>query len=104
MAAGRTTATCASTVVVETIYVLEKGFLVPRSDAHSALKSIVSITAIEFDVRDALLAALDFWNSQRPLSFADCYHLALSKELGLDAIYTFDKKMGRYPGVERIEP
>jgi predicted nucleic acid-binding protein len=104
LAAGRTTATCASTVIVETIYVLEKGFLVPRSNAHSALKSILSISAIEFDFRDALLAALDFWDSQPPLSFADCYHLALSKEHDLEAIYTFDKKMDRYPGVKRIEP
>ena len=104
LAAGRTTATCASTVIVETVYVLEKGFLVPRSDAHSALKSIVNIAAIEFDFREALLAALDFWNSQGPLSFADCYHLALTREQGLEAIYIFDKKMGRYPGVERIEP
>ncbi len=104
LAAGRTTATCASTVIVETVYVLEKGFLVPRAVAYSALKSIVSMPAIEFDFREALLAALDSWNSQSPLSFADCYHLALAKVLGVNAIYTFDRKMNRYPGVERIEP
>lgn len=104
LAAGRTTATCASTVIVETVCVLEKGFLVPRAAAYSALKSIVSMPAIAFDFREALLAALDFWNAQGPLSFADCYHLALAKVLGADAIYTFDKKIGRYPGVERLEP
>ena len=47
---------------------------------------------------------VDFWLENPPLSFADCYHLALASHLGLGHIYTFDKKMGRYPGVERIEP
>lgn len=84
LAAGRTIATSASTVIVEPVYVLEKGFLVPRPDAHSALKSIVNIAAFEFDSREALLAALDFWNSQGPPSFADCYHLALTREQGLE--------------------
>ncbi len=39
-----------------------------------------------------------------PLSFADCFHLTLTKELGMTQIYTFDRKMNRFPGVERLEP
>lgn len=56
------------------------------------------------DHKDAILDALLFWVGQPALDFADCYHLALTKSLGLDAIYTFDKKMDRYPGVTRLEP
>lgn len=47
---------------------------------------------------------LDVWYSRGRLSFVDCYHLALTKEFGMTQIYTFDKKMDRYPGVARIEP
>ncbi|HYI24747.1 MAG TPA: hypothetical protein VD767_04985 [Thermomicrobiales bacterium] len=30
--------------------------------------------------------------------------LALTEALGMTGIYTFDRKMNRYPGVARIEP
>lgn len=104
LAAGLTTATCASTVILETIYVLEKGFRIPRAVAYPALRSIVNTPTIEFDFRGAILDALEYWHIHSPLSYADCYHLVLAKSLGLTEIYTFDKKMGRYPGIERVEP
>jgi len=56
------------------------------------------------DHKSAIIDALEFWVSQPPLDYADCYHLALTRELGLTGIYTFDRKKDRYPGVERIEP
>lgn len=102
--AGKTTASCTSTVILETTYVLEKGFRVPRDVSHPALTEFVRIPTIRFDFRTPLLEALDFWRAQAPLSFADCYHLVLTKAFGLDAICTFDRRMNRFPGVERIEP
>ena len=51
-----------------------------------------------------IVNALDFWAQQPRLDFADCYHLALAEELGMTQVYSFDKKMDRYAGVERIEP
>jgi hypothetical protein len=46
----------------------------------------------------------NLWSTQGPLSFADCFHLALTRQLGMTRIVTFDQKMDRYPGVERVEP
>jgi predicted nucleic acid-binding protein len=100
----RTTAVCASTAILEAIYGLDKAFQVPKAVTHRAMKAIVQTPAISFDHREALVEALDYWHGQGPLSITDCYHLALAKSLGLDAIYSFDRKMGRYPGVERLEP
>ena len=52
----------------------------------------------------AIVAALDFWQTHPALDYADCFHLTLTKDLGMSGIYTFDRKMDRFPGVERIEP
>lgn len=101
---GRARAACSNSVIAEAVYVLEKSARVPRQEIVPPIAEIVAIPALQFEHRDALLDALDFWLENPPLSFADCYHLALASHLGLGHIYTFDKKMGRYPGVERIEP
>jgi len=51
-----------------------------------------------------VIDALEIWTKQSPLDYADCYHLALTKDLGMTEIYTFDRKMDCFPGVERVEP
>lgn len=101
---GPDVAWCSSTVILETTFVLEKGFRVPRSDAYDPIREIVGIPAITFERRDAILDALEFWRDNPPLSYADCFHLVLTKQFGLQHICTFDKGMDRYPGITRIEP
>lgn len=92
-----------STVFFEVAYILtKKGIGV--TDAAKALTEMLGSPGLETDHRDALIGALQLWAGQGPLSFADCFHLALTKQLGMAKIYTFDRKMDRYPGVTRIEP
>ncbi len=38
------------------------------------------------------------------LSFADCYHSALSLELCDGEIYTYDRDFSRIRGITRLEP
>lgn len=102
--AGDIEAVTTITAVDETLRVLTKIFDHTRSNAMRAMSILLSQPELEIEHRRAVLHAMDFWVEQSPLSFADCYHLALTKELGMTQIYTFDKKMDRYPGVERIEP
>lgn len=104
LTSGEQEATCSISVLTELAWLLEKVALMPRGDIIHALKSIAETTSIELDHRDAILDALEFWKDNGPLSFPDCYHLALAKRLGCKQIYTFDKQMGRYPGIDRIEP
>ncbi len=101
---GKRSAVSSVTVVVEATYILDKLFGLPRADIAPALAAVVKIAEIQFEHRQAILDALVFWSANSPLSFPDCYHLALTKSLGLDAIYTFDRKMDRYPGITRLEP
>lgn len=98
------TALCTSTVIMETAFVLERTMRVPRHLVARALADFVSIPTIDFDFRDTILEAISLWAENGPLSLPDAYHLAFTKEQGLTRIYTFDRKMNRYPGVERVEP
>jgi predicted nucleic acid-binding protein len=95
---------CPATVVFEAIHYLHRTLSVPRPAIAQTLAELGSYAGLKLDDGDAIPKALAFWVEQPSLDFADCYHLALTKELGMSQIYTFDKKMNRYPGVERIEP
>lgn len=104
MAAGELALACAATAIFETIHIVHKRDGMPRKDTAATLLEIITLPAFLIDQREAVINALEFWADQPALDFADCYHLALTKALGLSAIYTFDKKMDRYPGVTRLEP
>lgn len=102
--AGQESVYISSTVVAEVAFVCTRVYGAGNEPVAVALREILSWPGVRTDHPEALTAALDFWSNQGPLSFADCFHLALAKRLGIGRIYTFDKRMNRYPGVERIEP
>jgi predicted nucleic acid-binding protein len=102
--AGNERAYLASTVVAECAFVCARVYGSDNQPIAHALQEILSYPGIRTDHPEALATALELWGAQGPLSFADCFHLALAKQLGMTRIYTFDRKMDRYPGVERIEP
>ena len=65
---------------------------------------LITLPGLVVEQANAVESALRFWSHQGPLSFVDCFHLALTRALGMTQIYTFDRKMDRFPGVERVEP
>ena len=95
---------CPETAIFEALYILTGIANAPRNAAATPMAELVALPGIQLGNQEAVLNALQFWVEQPVLDFADCYHLALTSALGLDAIYTFDRKMDRYPGVERLEP
>lgn len=101
---GSTRAYLPNTAMFECIYVCQRAYIVPNEPLASAIIEILGFSGLDTDHQDALIDALRLWAVQGPLSFADCFHLALTRELGMTNIYTFDRKMDRYPGVARIEP
>ncbi len=92
------------TVVLEATFVLTRAYDVPRTEVAAELSELLRLAQVVSFEKPLLLRTLDLWARESPLSFADCYHLVSAEALGLSAIYSFDRKMGRYPGVERIEP
>lgn len=101
---GEVTLHLSTTVILEATFVLTRSYRVPRLEVATGLSALLTIANVLSPDKSLLLRTLERWTRESPLSFADCYHLVLAKALRLDSICSFDKKMGRYPGVERIEP
>ena len=93
-----------ASVFVELSHLLTRRRSIPRQRAATVLRELLRLEGIHIQERDAVEDALAFWNTTGGLSFVDCYHLALTRSLGMSRIYTFDKQMNRFPGVARIEP
>lgn len=95
---------CPATVIFEAIHILHGRIDLPRADVAWALTDLIRLPNFVMAEEDVVLDAVEVWRSQPPLDYADCYHLALTKALGITGIYTFDRKMDRFPGVKRVEP
>ena len=94
----------ADTVVFEAVFTLEKTYRVPRAEIRDALQPILELPDVILPGKRIYREVFDLYVRERGLSFADCYHLILARRLKLGAILSFDQKLGRVPGVERIEP
>lgn len=95
---------CPDTAIFEAVHILHGRARSPRERTAVALAMLVELPSFRMEHKPAIIAALDLWKSQPALDYADCYHLALTRELGMTKIYTFDKKMDQFPGVTRVEP
>jgi predicted nucleic acid-binding protein len=93
-----------ASVFVELSHLMTRRRSIPRQRVATALMQLLRLEGIHIQERDAVADALSFWETTGGLSFVDCYHLALTRSLGMSRIYTFDKKMNRFPGVTRVEP
>lgn len=91
-------------VFTELSYVLTRLAGFPRQRAAEGLLQFASFPGLHLEHEAVIIDALSFWRDHGGVSFVDCFLMALSSANGISRIYTFDRKMDRYPGVERIEP
>jgi predicted nucleic acid-binding protein len=92
------------TCIAEITWLTIKQRRVPKEVIADLLLDLFLLDGIVVENRSVVFSALEALKTYNGLSFVDCYHLALAGELGMNKIYSFDKKMDRYPGVERMEP
>jgi predicted nucleic acid-binding protein len=93
-----------STVIFECVYTLQSRYHVPRFETRSALLPLLSIANLQLDGRERYRDIFDLYVTQRGLSFADCYHAVLARDLAGGEIVSFDRGFDRIPGLTRIEP
>ncbi|MDQ3695180.1 MAG: PIN domain-containing protein [Chloroflexota bacterium] len=101
---GKRVVRLADTVVFETVFTLEKSFRASRPAIADMLRPILDLPGIVLPGKRIYVSVFDLWPREASLSFADCYHLCLTRQLGLPAILSFDRQLNRLPGVTRIEP
>ena len=92
------------TVVFETAYTLERTYGVPRQEISEILQPLLRLPGVVLPGKRIYSQVFDLWLREPGLSFADSYHLCMAHHLGMAAIMSFDRKLNRHPGIERIEP
>lgn len=94
-----------SIVLVETAFVLEKVYRVPRAEVVDALVELLqkkNLRLLDLPKEEAILALLLARPSGR-VSYADALLWATAKSRGAERLYTFDE---RFPtdGLEVVQP
>jgi predicted nucleic-acid-binding protein len=92
------------TVVFEAAFVLGKYYQMPREIIRDSLVPIIELPGIVLPGKRIFSRVFELFLERASLSFADCYHLALTESLNLNRIVAFDQAMGRIPGIVREEP
>jgi len=100
---GQARVRIAETVVVETVFTLEKHYGFGKQAIHDKVRPLIELPGLVLPNKPAISRAFDMYVGFN-LSFADAYHAALIERLGLHQIMTFDRQFDRLPGIERIEP
>lgn len=92
-------------IVAEVVYVLSSKTLYrqTREQIAMALRRLIAIRGLHVDHKQSVLDALDRYEASS-MDFEDCLAIEHSLREGLDGIYSFDRKLGRGSGIERLEP
>jgi predicted nucleic acid-binding protein len=104
IATGERCVELSATVVFEAVYILSGRYGIEREAIARTLQSIIEFDSIVLPDKAAVVNALNLYPRHRALSFADCYHAALSLARCKGQIYTYDRKFGRVSGITRLEP
>ena len=101
---GELTVRTADAVVFETVYSLQRVYRMSRPDIRDAVLPLLALPGIKLPGKASYRYTFDLYVNHQGLSFGDCFHLALMKRLGLAEMVTFDRKIGRIPGIARVKP
>lgn len=83
--------------------VFQRHYGVPKTDIRDNLLPILELPGIVLPGKRRFRDAFDLYVDLN-LPFADAYHVALMRQLGLKEIVTYDKEFDRVPGLTRIDP
>lgn len=93
----------ADTVIVETVFTLQRSYKILKADIAAALVPLINLPGIVLPNKRRFRTAFDLYLILN-LPFADAYHAAVMRSLKLTEIVTFDQEFNRVPGISRQEP
>jgi len=95
--------TWVSTVVLlETVWILGSTYRQDASAIARAVSMLLNHEQLVLQDSDAVSAALDLFRERPSLGFADCLILALARKAGHLPLGTFDRKLAKLPGAQRL--
>lgn len=83
-------------VLVELVWVLERGYSYPKSAILSVLKQLVVTAELKLEHSDSVREAVRLYE-MGSAGFADCLIAALNRQYGCSMTMTFDRRAGKHP-------
>ena len=90
-------------VLLETIWVLESAYQIPRADLIETLGELLLMPVLQFEQREAVQAMLATATNTN-LDLPDALIAQSALHMGCDSVLTFDQKAARGPGFELMQP
>ena len=103
---GEETVVVLDAIVAETIFVLTSPDLYQqaRSQVVAGLKALLSLESVRMEDKRRCMLALDLYEARRGLSFVDSLLAASALRDESGQVLSFDRGIGRVPGVTLVEP
>ncbi|MBI2397331.1 MAG: type II toxin-antitoxin system VapC family toxin [Xanthomonadales bacterium] len=89
-------------VLVETVWVLDSHFDLPRAKQALAIEMLLQHHELVVERPDVVALALDHFRRKPTIGFSDCLILEVARAAGHLPLGTFDRSLSRLPGGERV--
>ena len=88
--------------LIETLWVLTTGYRRDPEEIADAVEMLLRHRSLTIQDADVVSAALDQYRRAPSLGFSDCMLLEIAKKAGHLPLGTFDRKLARLEGTERL--
>jgi predicted nucleic-acid-binding protein len=89
-------------VLAETLWTLSSQYGQSATDIERTVAMLLEHDRLLLQEPDAVAAALDQFRAHPSVGFADCLILALARKAGHLPLGTFDRKLAKLPGAQRL--
>ncbi len=89
-------------VLVETVWVLSAVYDVAPRQIATALEMLLSHAQLTLQDREVVAAAVKQYAKRPALGFSDCLVLEVARKAGHVPLGTFDRKLGKLEGAQRL--
>jgi len=89
-------------VLIELVWVLERGYRLGRAEIAFALDGLLSATELDIEGSDEVAPAIELYRNDG-FGFADLMIAAAARRVGAVELVTFDQKAARLAGVRLIQ-
>ncbi len=89
-------------VLTEAIWVLGAVYEIPDSQLALAVEMVVNHRALTIQDVETVELALESYRKRPALGFSDCLILEVARKAGHLPLGTFDKKLGKLNGAQRV--
>jgi predicted nucleic-acid-binding protein len=89
-------------VLADTLFILRKTYGQDASSIARAVSMLLNHDQLVLQDSDAVSGALEIFRERPSLGFADCLMLALARKAGHLPLGTFDRKLAKLPGAQRL--